>query len=305
MILIKGFLYNEFEIYFIRITMINASKIIKRKRDLSKDCQNQFKCLENSRKSETYLNILIFKRMIDKQKIPINYLFKYDLVKIRTNYICWIYNISTKTEISYQTIFNTITLIDDLCILLKETIEIPSNFQLLAITCFFLSYKVFEKKAITVGFVQKNLLCNNWKEEDIRKAEIFVLNKLDYKIHSVNFYSFYQYYEDVLNRHFKGEIFNKIDFLVYFFMRKSLTINDFYFNLNPFNQIKIILNTVFMLMSELTNFDMTNYHEFYIEFANLSNLSSMDIYNFEKYSRVLITSLNLTDEFIKKFLSIE
>ena len=60
-----------------------------------------------------------------------------------------------------------------------------------------------------------------------------------------------------------------------------------------------------MLMSELTNFDMTNYHEFYIEFANLSNLSSMDIYNFEKHSRVLITSLNLTDEFIKKFLSIE
>ena len=246
------------------------------------------------------LSLLIFYKMQEHLKLPIKFVYSQTLDNLRTNFISWIYVLASKTELSNQTIFNTISLLDKLCELLEnETIQDPSNFQLFAITCFFLSYKAFEKKKITISFVRKYLLSNKWEDQDIRRAEIYVLKILDFNIHSINFYSFYQFYQQIIIKHFKDEVLlNQINFLANFIMQQSLTIIEFMFNLDALEQIKIIMNTVFLLLQRLTGLDLSIYDCFFLEIANVSNI---EIKEFEKYSEVLITNLQITGNFLEQF----
>ena len=287
-------------IYYKMTTAIERLNVF---RDVSKlNTARQLTYLEKEKKLKATndLGILIINRMQDQQKIPINYILTRKLDNLRTNFISWIYLLSTKTEVSYSTLFNTISLLDELCGNLEnEIIQDPSNFQLFAITCFFLSYKTFEKKKMTISFVEKYLLGNEWKEEEIRRAEIFVMERIDYNIHSINFYSFYQFYEQIIKKHFSDEMFKQIDFLVNFIMRQSLMIKDLIFNLNPYEIIKIILNTVFLLLQQLTGIDLNSFEAFFKEIACVSN--NKIINKFEKYSGVLISNLKITEEFLEKF----
>ncbi len=245
----------------------------------------------------------IFNNMLLQQSIPRNYLETPRLEKLRMNYISWLFRLTTKTEISNQTLFNTISLIDLLFSKVKkELIEEPSNFQLLAITCFYLSYKAFEKKKMTVNFVEKYLLCGQWGEEDIRRAEVCILKIIDYNLHSVNFYTFYEMYKEIILNHFSYEILNQINYLVNYTMKQSIFIKEFIFYLLPSDQIKIIINTVFLLLSRLSGLDLNNYEGFFIE---ISKLSDCEIPEFEKYSNMLFSGLRINEEFIQKFTRIQ
>lgn len=250
-----------------------------------------------------YINYFIFENMLAKQTIPRNYLETQKLEKLRTNFISWLFRLTAKTELSNHTLFNTICLIDVLFSRLKrEVIEDPSNFQLLAISCFFLSYKVFEKKTMTVSFVENYLLSGQWGEEDIKRAEIFILSKIDYNLHTVNSYTIYEFYKIIIEKHFSSETLNQINFLVNFTMKQSIVTKEFIFNLSPSEQIRIILNTVFLLLSRLTGLDLTLYEAFFIE---LSALSDREMNEFEKYSNVLISRLRINEELLEKFTRIQ
>jgi len=245
----------------------------------------------------------IFNNMLLQQSIPRNYLETPRLEKLRMNYISWLFRLTTKTEISNQTLFNTISLIDLLFSKVKkELIEEPSNFQLLAITCFYLSYKAFEKKKMTVNFVEKYLLCGQWGEEDIRRAEVCILTIIEYNLHSVNFYSFFEVYKEIILKHFSNEFVNQISYLVNYTMKHSLFIKEFIFNLLPSDQIRIILNTVFLLLSRLSGLDLNNYEGFFIE---ISKLSDCEIPEFEKYSNMLFSGLRINEEFLQNFTRIQ
>jgi len=239
-----------------------------------------------------------------QQKLSSNYIDSTKNENLRTNFITWLYRLATKTEVLNETLFNTISILDELCGLVScEIINDSSNFQLLAITCFFLSYKAFEKKAMTIAFVEKYLLCNKWKEEDIRRAEIFVLETLDYRIHSINFYSFYQFFEIIINKHFTEEKVRQIKFLVNFTMKQALYIKEIIFGLIPSEQTKLILNTVFLLEQQLTGLDLSEYEAFFIEVSSVS--SGQETSDFQKYSSLLIQSLRLTEDFVRNFAKIQ
>ena len=70
------------------------------------------------------------------------------------------------------------------------------------------------------------------------------------------------------------------------------------FNLDALEQIKIIMNTVFLLLQRLTGLDLSIYDCFFLEIANVSNI---EIKEFEKYSEVLITNLQITGNFLEQF----
>lgn len=250
----------------------------------------------------TDLKHKIVHNMLIQQSIPRNYLETQTLDNLRLNYISWVYRLTNNTEISNHTLFNTISMIDLLFSKLKrDLIEEPTNFQLLAITSFYLSYKAFEKKKMTVKFVEKYLLCGQWGEEDIRRAELCILTTIEYNLHSVNFYSFYEMYNEIILKHFSKENLNQINFLVNYIMKQSLFLKEFIFNLLPSDQIKIIINTVFLLLSRLTGLDLNNHEGFFIE---ISKISDCEIPEFEKYSKMLFSGLSINEDFLLKFTRI-
>lgn len=245
----------------------------------------------------------IFNNMLLQQTIPRNYLETLRLEKLRMNFITWLNRLTAKTEISNHTVFNTISLIDILFSRVKrELIEEPNNFQLLAITCFYLSYKAFEKKKMSIDFVEKYLLCGQWKEDDIRRAEISILSLIDYNLHSVNFYSFYEVYKLIILKHFSYDIIKQITFIVNYTMKQSLVIKEFIFNLLPSDQIRIIINAVFLILSRLTGLDLNIYERFFNE---VSLLSDCEIPEFEKYSNLIFSELKINEEFLQKFTRIQ
>ena len=246
------------------------------------------------------INLEIFKQMELNQKIIRNYIGDAKVENLRNNFISWLFLIATRIDISKETIFNTISMLDNLFSRVKnEEFSEPRNFQLLAVTCFFISYKIFETKTITISFIENSLLHGKWIQDDIRRAEIFVLESLDYNIHLNNFFSFYQFFELLIKSHFEELKVKQIQHLVYFIMKKALKLQEFMFKLTPLEQVIIILNTVFLVLQQLINFEIERYSSFFME---LSNITSKQQFNeFEKFSTLLINNLALTEDFVEKF----
>ena len=264
-----------------------------------------------SKSKSLSINIEIFKQMEINQKITKNYIDDSKLENLRNNFISWIFLVATKIDISNETIFNTISMLDNLISNLKKeefakprnfhslTVTEPRNFQLLAVTCFFISYKIFEKKTITIAFIENNLLHGKWIQDDIRRAEIFVLESLEYNIHLNNFFSFYQFFELLIKSHFEELKVKQIQHLAIFIMQKALRLKEFMFEITPLEQVIIILNTVFLVLQQLINFEIERYSIFFME---LTNVTSRQQFNeFEKFSTLLINNLTFSEEFVDKF----
>jgi hypothetical protein len=181
-------------------------------------------------------------------------------------------------------------------------IEDASIFQLLAVTCFYLSFKVYEKKTMTIGFVAKYLLGGKWGEEDIRKAEILVLEKIDFELHTVNIYSFYEAYKIIMHKHFSNNLVEKLDYLVMYTTKQAIMMKDLVFNLSPSELIRIILNAAFLLLSRLTGLDLGLFERFFLE---ITAMSDQEMPEFEKYSNVLFAGLKITEDFVEKFSRIQ
>ena len=247
------------------------------------------------------INAKIFKQMQKTQRLSRNDDKNEDnkLDILRHNFILWLFRVS-QTDVSCQTIFNTISLLDKIiCNIKNDIISDPKNFQLIAITCFFISFKLFEKKTITIAYIGKSLLHNKWSHEEIRKTEIFVLETLNYEIHSINFYSFYQFYELTISKYFDSEKIKQINFLVNFTMKNSLFLKEFLFELLPLEQIKIILNTVFLVLQQLTGLNLSNYKGFFNEISKFDRYQCNS--DFERYSYLLISNIKFDEEFLQKF----
>ena len=241
-----------------------------------------------------------FKQMELNQKIPGNYIKDTKAENLRKNFISWLFLIAPRIDISKDTIFNTISMVDNLFSTIKtDEIYEPRNFQLLSVTCFFISYKIFEKKKITISFLEKSLLHGKWSQDDIRRAEIFVLESLDYRIHLDNFYSFYKFFEIIIKTHFEDSKVEQIQYLVYYIMQKSLKLQEFMFKITPLEQIIIILNTVFLVLQQLVKIEIEKYSSFFIELTNITAKNQFT--EFEKFSTLLINNLAFTEDFIEKF----
>lgn len=243
----------------------------------------------------------IFSQLLSQQKTPRNYVLSARTDSLRTNFINWLFRIPAKTDVSMQTLFNTMSMVDALFSEIGPQ-EDSSIFQLLAVTCFYLSYKTFEKKTMTISFVEKYLLGGKWPEDDIRKAEIYVLEKLDYNLHTVNTYSFYEMYRMVINKHFSNDIVRQVDFLVYYLLKQATLIKDFFFWLSASEQIRIVLNASFLLLSRLTVLDLSQYENFFFE---LSSLSDQEVPEFEKFSNMLFSGLRINEDFLERFSRIQ
>ena len=295
----KNYIYYLYLIInIIMTTVINILKNNSEERFLATtNNKNYPQTLKNGINSE------IFKQMQISQKLSRND-FEADikLNSLRQNFISWLFRLS-KTEVTDQTKFNTISLLDKFfCDIKNEIFSDPKNFQLIAVTCFYISFKLFEKKTITISYIGKSLLYNKWSEEEIRKSEIFVLESLNYEIHSINFYSFYQFYELSIYKYFDCETIKKIDCLVNFTMKNSLLLKEFVFGLLPLEQIIIILNTVFLILQQLAGLNLGNYKGFFNEISKIA--PNQGISDFEKYSCLLINYLKFTDEFLRKFANL-
>ena len=248
-------------------------------------------------------SIDILDRMIKNQRIFKNYIDNQKIENLRNNYISWLFIIAPRLNVSKHTVFNTISMIDNLFSKNKnEEKSFPKNFQLLAVVCFFLSHKFYEMERMQIEFVANRLLHGNWSHNDICQAEIYILEKLDYQINFTNFYIFNKFFEVIITNGFDKERVKQIKFLTKYIMQKAIKLKELIFDLLPFHQVIIILNTTFLLLQQLSDFEIEKHSSFFEKITTLT--SNQQINEFEKYSTILINNLSFSLEIIEKFNNI-
>jgi len=137
----------------------------------------------------------------------------------------------------------------------------------------------------------------------LKKAEIFVLEKINYQLNHISFYSFFQFFELIIKKYFSIPLQQKIHYIAVYIMKRLIQTKELYFNLTPLEQIMIILNTAFLLLQQLNCLVISDYSEF---FKELSNITMNQQFNcFEKYSSILIKNLRLSNEFIDRINNIQ
>lgn len=246
------------------------------------------------------INFEIYKQMEQNQRIITNYIDDIKVDNLRKNFISWLLIIAPRLEVSQKTIFNSISMTDILFSSMKPSVIYDSkNFQLLAVVCFFLSFKFYERKTMNLEFVGSNLLHGKWIHDDIRQTEIFVLEKLNYQIDSINFYSFFQFFELIIIDYFNKDMVKQILFIAKFIMKKAIKLHEMIFNLLPLQQMIIILNSTFLILQQLTNFEIEKHSSFFVYLTSLT--TNHQVFDFEKYSGLLINNLSFSEEFLEKF----
>ena len=246
------------------------------------------------------INFEIYKQMEQNQRIITNYIDDIKVDNLRKNFISWLLIIAPRLEVSQKTIFNSISMTDILFSSMKPSVISDSkNFQLLAVVCFFLSFKFYERKTMNLEFVRSNLLHGKWINDDIRQTELFVLEKLNYQIDSINFYSFFQFFELIIIDYFNKDMVKQILFIAKFIMKKAIKLHEMIFNLLPLQQMIIILNSTFLILQQLTNFEIEKHSSFFVYLTSLT--TNHQVFDFEKYSGLLINNLSFSEEFLEKF----
>jgi len=152
-------------------------------------CFKPISSFNNNRNIEFEIAIKIYANMELQQKITRNFLEDNEMLESsRNNYISWLFMIREKLEFSFETLFSSISILDILLKKIKNEILADQKlFQILSVTCFLISFKFNEKNIIPFHFVEKNFLNFNWKRDEIKKAEIFVLEKIGYQLKHINF----------------------------------------------------------------------------------------------------------------------
>jgi hypothetical protein len=246
----------------------------------------------------------IFMQMEQKQIQATNYIFNIKLENLRKNFISWLFVIAPRLTFSKLTLFNTISMMDYLFSRMNsEDYSDSKYFQLFAVICFFISFKFFEKKTISLSFVENSLLHGKWNQTEIRQAEIFILQKVDYKIDYINPYSFYQFFKIIIKCYFEETKVEQISFIAKYVLQKAVKLGDIVFSLTPLAQAILILNTTFLIMQNLTNFDIEQYSYFFLEMANLT--VKQHIRDFEKFSSFLVNNITFSEDFLEKLSNID
>jgi hypothetical protein len=242
--------------------------------------------------------------MEQKQIQATNYIFNIKLENLRKNFISWLFVIAPRLTFSKLTLFNTISMMDYLFSRMNsEDYSDSKYFQLFAVICFFISFKFFEKKTISLSFVENSLLHGKWNQTEIRQAEIFILQKVDYKIDYINPYSFYQFFKIIIKCYFEETKVEQISFIAKYVLQKAVKLGDIVFSLTPLAQAILILNTTFLIMQNLTNFDIEQYSYFFLEMANLT--VKQHIRDFEKFSSFLVNNITFSEDFLEKLSNID
>ena len=250
------------------------------------------------------ITLEIFIQMEQKQFQATNYIFSTKLENLRKNFISWLFVIAPRLNYSKLTLFNTISMMDYLFSRMNsEDYSDSKNFQLFAVVCFFISFKFFEKKTISLSFVKNSLLHGKWNQTEIRQAEIFILQKVDYKIDYINPYSFYQFFKIIIKCYFEETKVEQISFIAKYVLQKAVKLGDIVFSLTPLAQAILILNTTFLIMQNLTNFDIEQYSYFFLEMANLT--VKQHIRDFEKFSSFLVNNITFSEDFLEKLSNID
>ena len=246
------------------------------------------------------MSIEIYKKMEKNQRIFRNYIVDMKIENLRKNFVTWLFNIAPRLEVSKHTVFNSISMMDNLFSKMDtDDISDSKKFQLFAVVCFFLSFKFFEKKKMKIEFVRNSLLHGKWSHDDIRHSEIHVLEKLNYQIDFINFYSFFQFFEQTIRSYFDKPTVAQIMYISKIIMQKAIKLHELQFNLLPLQQVILILNTTFLVIQQLTQFEIENHSSFFVNLTNLT--SNQQISDFEKHSSCLINNLSLSEELFEKF----
>ena len=74
------------------------------------------------------------------------------------------------------------------------------------------------------------------------------------------------------------------------------------FSLTQLEQVIIIMNTSFLILQHLTDFEIEHHAIFFMELTNLT--MNHNISEFEKYSSLLINNLTFSEDFLEKLNNI-
>ena len=253
--------------------------------------------------SREVFSIDIYLKMVENQRSAFFTNLDDKIENSRKNFILWLFQIAPRLEVSRTTLYNTISLLDDLIFRMKtDELSNSKTFQLMAVVCFFISFKFFECKNINLSFVEGSLLHRKWSQDEIRNAEIFILQKLDYQIASINTFSFYQFFSLIIKGYFKVDKQKQIDFIVNWVLQKAVILKEFTSFLTPLEQNIIVLNTTFLVLQQLTDFQIEEYSLFFMKLTQIT--ANKQIADFEKYSSLLISNLTFSQDFLEKFINI-
>lgn len=218
-------------------------------------------------------------------------------IQIRQNKITWLFLIYEKLKLSEETLFNTISLFEKVMTCREVSIQDDDCFHsVLTVICLLLSCKEFEKKSLTFGYIRKHLLQESVSEETLRKAEVFVISKLNYQVLCNNGFFFSKYFEEVMSRYLPSASLQLVKRTVETLMKRAIMLPKFHFEVNPVEEAMIVINISFLMLNQL---NLLKVSELEFMFQELSEMTSqMSLCNFPEYTELLISSINLETEVI-------
>ncbi len=188
--------------------------------------------------------------LIPNQEIIENYkILQKNIISIRGNIIDWLLLVADKINISQETFFKTIVLLDKYISMLTVEITDPEKIHFIAVICFFIAFKFEETGAMNLEFLEEKLLHNKYSRKEIVAKETEILLTLNFKLNFPSVNTFSNIIIENLKQIVKDDIFLKQLDCIYNFVNKiSLFVDEFIFGSNCFTISLINLQTAFMLM---------------------------------------------------------
>jgi len=114
-----------------------------------------------------------------------------DVISVRGDLLDWLIVVCKKLQVSNNCYFIAVQILDD--VLEKNENQItPEEVHLLSIGCLVLASKYEEVKYVGLDFAIKSICHSKYTKEELRNAELFILQKLKFRLRPSHFEEFSQ-----------------------------------------------------------------------------------------------------------------
>ncbi len=239
---------------------------------------------------------------------------------IRSHLIDWLLQVSNFIKITQETFFKTIILFNNYLSHVSKGVNKsatnntinPSNtnnsvdnysevldtqtLHLIAVICFFISYKFEEKGVMTLEFVRKKLLNNKFTLKEISSKELEIMFTLNFKLTFPTINTFSQVIMEIIKTSLKDKLVDsfikKFECLYEFVNKISLFVDEFIFDTKAYNISLVNFHTTIITMKNLNLIECDKYENLLLELEKtLAKVSSISIKKVEMYASGLYLAI--------------
>jgi hypothetical protein len=169
-------------------------------------------------------------------------------ISLRGCVVEWLFSINTKLEDFCKTFFSSI-FIFDYFISRSDFVLDNTNIQLFSAVCYFICNKFEEVNQINLEFVQNSILMGKFSAEEIAKAEITILKKINFRVYFPTVQTFSEIIFEKLRIFYGNEkVIQKLRQTNLFVNYVALLVEDLVFNRSTSEMSIITFKTSLLLL---------------------------------------------------------